>query len=288
MKVVIFGAGGNLGKDLVRAFSDANHNVVGYDRDSLDATDANAVRDCIGDGRFDVVVNAVAWNNVDAAEDPANRDAVWRLNVTVPQTMAEAAKDSGAMFVHYSTDYVFAGTKPEGYTEDDAPNPVSVYGQSKSDGDRAVVAVDGRSYICRTSKLFGAPGSSSNAKPSFVNVMVRLARTKPELGIVDEEVGSPTYTRDLAEATVRLTSGAYAPGVYHVVNEGPPVTWYGFAEEFFGLLNISTPRKPVTSAAFPKPAKRPKFAPLINTKFPKLRSREDALRAYFAEALEKL
>jgi dTDP-4-dehydrorhamnose reductase len=283
MKTLIFGAKGNLGQDLVRAFTAAGHETVGLDREGLDITDVAAVLSRIVGGQYGVVVNAAAYNNVDAAEDPANRHAVFALNADAPRVMAEASREAGAAFVHYSTDYVFEGAKPEGYAEHDEPRPLSVYGESKLAGERAVAAAGGRHFVVRTSKLFGLPGASKSAKPSFVAVMTTLAKTKPELSIVDEEVGKPTYTRDLAEATERLVTGPYAPGVYHLVNEGPGVTWHGFAGEFFDLLGITTPRKPVPMSAFPRPAKRPLHAPLLNTKFPPLRPRIDALRAYFAE-----
>lgn len=286
MNVLIFGAKGNLGQDLVRAFAAAGHSVTGLDRESLDVTDAGAVRAAIVGRGFDAVVNAVAWNNVDAAEDPANRAAVFAVNAATPRTMACAAKEAGAAFVHYSTEYVFSGTKPEGYVEDDATDPISVYGESKAEGERGVREAGGRWYVCRLSKLFGRPGSSASSKPSFVSVMLSLAEKRPELTIVDEEVGTPSYTADIAEATVRLLAGGFAPGIYHVVNEGPGVTWYGFAEEFFGILGTKVKRTPVSSAAFPKPAKRPKYAQLRNTKFPPLRGRADALKAFFAEARE--
>lgn len=286
MKALIFGAKGNLGQDLVRAFVGAGHEAVGLDRDGLDVTDVAAVLGRIAGGAYDVVVNAVAWNNVDAAEDPANRNFVFALNADAPRVMAEASRDAGAIFVHFSTDYVFDGSKPEGYAEHDEPRPLSVYGESKYAGERAVLATGGKSYVVRTSKLFGQPGTSKSAKPSFVSVMTKLAETKPELSIVDEEVGKPTYTRDLAEATVRLVTGGFEPGTYHIVNDGPGVTWHGFAGEFFDLLGITTPRKPVPMSAFPRPAKRPLHAPLLNTKFPPLRHRIDALKAYFAEAKE--
>lgn len=284
MNVLILGAKGNLGQDLVRAFIDAGHVVEGLDRDGLDVTDAAAVRTCIATGGYDAVVNAVAYNNVDGAEDPANRALAFGLNAEAPGVMAQAAKEAGAAFVHYSSDYVFSGTKPEGYVEDDIPDPVSVYGQSKAAGEVAVASAGGRWYVCRTSKLFGRSGTSPAAKPSFVSIMVGLAKTKPELSVVDEEVGMPTYTADLAEATVRLVEGEYAAGVYHLVNDGPGVTWYGFAEEFFAMLGVTTPRKPVPMSAFPRPAKRPLHAALRNTKFPTLRARADALDAFFAES----
>jgi len=282
MNVLILGSRGNLGQDLVSVFSEAGHEVVGCDRDELDVTDHAAVRTMIGRG-FSAVINAVAYNNVDGAEDPANRPVAWSLNAEVPGELARACREAGATLVHYSTDYVFAGDKPEGYAEDDAPAPISRYGESKLAGEQAVAAAGGQWYVCRLSKIFGRPGPSQLSKPSFVSVMVGLARTKPALTIVDEEVGCPTYTRDVATATLRLLDGLYPPGIYHLVNEGPGVTWYGFAEEFFGLLGIRTPRTPVTSAAFPKPARRPPFAALRNTKFPPLRSRLDALRAFFLD-----
>jgi dTDP-4-dehydrorhamnose reductase len=282
MKILILGSQGNLGHDLVTVFSAAGHEVVGCDRDDLDVTDQAATRALISRG-FTAVINAVAYNNVDGAENPDNRAVAWRLNAEVPGELARACHESGAAFVHYSTDYVFAGDKPEGYQEGDTPAPLSAYGESKFAGEQAVAAAGGRFYVCRLSKIFGRPGPSKLSKASFVSLMVGLAKTKPALNIVDEEVGSPTYTRDVATATLRLLTDHFPPGIYHLVNEGPGVTWYGFAEEFFTLLGIQTPRTPVTSAAFPVIAKRPPFAPLRNTKFPPLRSRRDALEAFFQE-----
>ncbi|HTK04242.1 MAG TPA: sugar nucleotide-binding protein, partial [Candidatus Eisenbacteria bacterium] len=161
MKVLILGAKGNLGQDLVRAFEAAGHQVDALDREQLDVTDAAAVRGRVSTGGYGAVVNSTAFNNVDAAEDPANAGAVRALNVDAPGVMASAAREAGAAFVHYSSDYVFEGEKPEGYAENDEPNPVSAYGRSKLDGERAVAAAGGRWYVCRTSKLYGIPGSSA-------------------------------------------------------------------------------------------------------------------------------
>ncbi len=283
MKVIILGAKGNLGQDLVAAFAAAGHEVVALDRGDLDVLDLDAVRERILAERPLAVINAVAMNDVDGAEDPAKRPFAFRLNGEVPGFLASLAREVGSVFVHYSTDYVFEGTKPGGYAEDDEPKPVSAYGESKLAGEKAVAAAGGQWYVCRLSKIFGRPGASELSKPSFVSIMLKLARTKPELSIVDEEVGSPTYTKDIAKATVRLVSGGYAPGIYHLVNEGPGVTWYGFAKEFFDLLVVTTPCQPVSSDAFPKPAKRPKFARLLNTKFPPLRKRLEALKSFFTE-----
>ena len=285
MKTLIFGAKGNLGSELTRAFVAAGYEVVGLDRAEIDVTDAPVIRERIFSEKPDVLINATAWNDVDGAENPENHTKVFALNAEAPGTMAAAANEIGAVFVHYSTDYVFGGTKTEGYKESDQPDPISVYGESKAAGERAVLDAGGRVYLARTSKIFGPTGISAAAKPSFVSIMVRLAASKPELSIVDEEVGMPTYTRDVAEATVRLVAenGGYKPGIYHLVNEGSGVTWYGFAQEFFGILGTTTPRVPVASNLFPKPAKRPKFAALRNTKFPPLRPRISALKAFFEE-----
>ena len=280
MKILIFGAKGNLGQDLVAVFKSAGHEVIALDRDDLDVLDLPVLRERILAELPAAVINAVAMNDVDGAEDPAKRPFAFRLNADVPGAMASAAREAGSVFVHYSTDYVFEGTKPEGYAEDDEPRPISAYGESKLAGERSALAAAGRVYVCRLSKIFGRPGSSGLSKPSFVSVMVNLAKTKPELAIVDEEVGSPTYTQDIAAATLRLIEEKFEPGIYHLVNDGPGVTWYGFAEEFFGLLGVKTPRRPVSSALFPKPAKRPKYARLLNTKFPPLRSRLEALKAF--------
>jgi len=288
MKVIVLGAKGNLGQDLVAAFVAAGHEVVALDREELDVLDFAATRRRILDELPSAVINTVAMNDVDGAEDPTKRPFAFKLNGDAPGVLAAAARDAGASFVHYSTDYVFEGTKPEGYAEDDEPKPVSAYGESKLAGERAAIAAGGRVYVCRLSKIFGRPGVSELSKPSFVSIMLKLAKTKPELSIVDEEVGCPTYTKDIAEATVRLLAGGFEPGIYHLVNDGPGVTWYGFAEEVFGLLGIKTPRRPVSSALFPKPAKRPKSARLLNAKFPPLRSRLEALRAFFNEYPELL
>jgi dTDP-4-dehydrorhamnose reductase len=283
MRVLIIGSRGNLGQELVRVFKQADHDVIAIDRETLDITDRVEVRSHVLSGNYEIIINAAAWNDVDGAEELANRDLVWELNAAVPGRLAQLAKETNATFVHYSTDYVFAGTQPKGYTEEDRPQPISAYGESKLAGEVAIKAMGGRFFICRLSKLYGRPGSSPAAKPSFVSIMLRLAAEKPVLSIVDEEIGCPTYTRDVAASTLKLLSGNFSPGIYHLINEGSGVTWYAFAEEFFKLLNITTPRQPVTSAAFPKPARRPAFARLKNTKFPPLRSRSEALRAFFNE-----
>lgn len=278
MRLIVLGSQGNLGHQLVNQAEQAGYQVTGVDRQDIDLTDFVAAYRLVRDGHFDAVFNAVAWNDVDGAEDPSNRPAVWKLNAELPAVLAAAAAESGARFVHYSSDYVFAGDRPAGYEEADRTDPISEYGRSKLAGEQAVLAVGAQGYVCRTSKLFGPAGQSAAAKPSFVQLMLDLAAKRPELNVVDEEIGCPTYTADLAEASLRLTGGGFEPGVYHLVNSGPGVSWYQFAEELFGLADIDVRRRPVPSSAFPKPARRPAHAFLKNTKFPPLRPRIEALR----------
>ncbi|MDD5252064.1 MAG: dTDP-4-dehydrorhamnose reductase [Patescibacteria group bacterium] len=281
MRILVLGAKGNLGTQLVEVFGAAGHEVAAFDRDEIDATDFDAVTALVRDSGWDAVVNAIAWNDVDGAEDPAKRDACWKLNAELPGVLAKAAREAGATLVHYSSDYVFSGDKPGGYVESDVPDSISEYGRSKAAGEQAVAAAGGRSYVCRTSKLFGPPGASPASKPGFADIIVKAAKTKPELTVVDDEFGCPTYTRDLAEATRRLVEGGFEAGIYHLVSSGPAVTWFGFTKEIFGLLGITTPVRPVPMSAFPRPAPRPKAAVLLNTKFPPLPDRHDALKRHF-------
>ncbi len=280
MKILVTGAGGSLGQDIVDVFRAAGHEVVATDRDELDITDREEVQKKLVEIQPDIIINTAAYNFVDNVEDPAFFSLAYKINAEGPRNLAEAAKSLDKIFVHYSTDYVFAGDKPEGYEEDDQPNPVSKYGETKWHGETLVEQVGGKYYICRLSKIFGRPALGENGKESFVALMLRLAKEKPELKIVNEEVGCPSYTLDIARATLQLLSERRAFGIYHIVNEGVGVTWYEFAEEIFNLTQVITPRQPVTSQEFPKPAARPKFAALRNTKLPKLRSRSEALAEY--------
>jgi dTDP-4-dehydrorhamnose reductase len=282
MKFLITGANGMLGKDLCKLLSERGHEVVATDRAQLDITDKDAVFLYIEKESPDVVINTAAYNFVDKIEEDDIYPIALAINGSGPGFLAEAAKEHGAKFVHYSTDYVFSGEKPEGYSEEDEPAPISKYGETKLAGEHAVKDAGGEYYICRVSKLFGEPGHSEGSKESFVSLMLRLAEKLPELNIVDEEVGCPTYTPDLAKATLSLLEGDYEPGVYHLINDDPGNTWYEFAQEIFEIVGVNTPRNPVPSSEFPKPAKRPKFAALLNTKFPKLRSRREALKDFLS------
>lgn len=281
--MIIVGATGNLGSELVKAWNRIGVQVVAASRKECDITSKESIEQFFAMHQPQGVINAAAYNAVDRAEE--ERDVAFRLNAEAPRMLAESAKKHGAAFVHVSSDYVFSGEEGE-YREDANVKPINVYGQSKAQGEKAVREANAQAYIVRTSKLFGRQGSSHDAKPSFVTIMAKLALTKPELTIVDEEIGCPTYTADLAEAMVKLLSGDYAPGTYHLVNEDEGKTWYGFAEEIFNALGIQPKKTAVSGDAFPRPAKRPKKIVLLNTKGPKLPSRRDALDRFLRGPLK--
>ncbi len=280
MKVLITGANGMLGGDLMQAFEAHGHQTIGTDREDLDITNLETARAAIRRFAPDLIVNAAAYNFVDLVESEEHYPVAYAVNAEGPKNLAIITKELGIPLVQYSTDFVFEGTKPEGYAEDDAPHPISKYGETKLAGERLAQEHGGDVYIIRLSKLFGKPGKSDHSKESFVSLMSRLAKEKPELAIIEEEVGSPTYTPDAAEATVELIAAGEKPGIYHMVNSGDGVSWHAFAQEFFALQGITTPVKKVLSDAFPRPAKRPKFAALINTKIAPLPSRQDALKRF--------
>ncbi len=189
--------------------------------------------------------------------------------------------------MHYSTDYVFDGTKKDGYTEEDLPSPISVYGESKYAGERIVQEASSkkpaaRTYVIRTSRLFGRKGS---AKESFVDKMIGLADERERLSVIDAEVSNPTSADDLVAFTRHLLSDNAPSGIYHGVNEGS-CTWYAFAVEILqqahrlGILSRIPIITPVTPSTYPRPAARPAFSSLRNTKRPPMRSWQDALAAY--------
>jgi dTDP-4-dehydrorhamnose reductase len=285
MKILILGAQGNLGQQLAKAFSaDPMCAVVGWDRGEIDVTDKGLIKKKIDDLRPDVIINAVAYNAVDHMETDEGWAIAKKLNVEAVANIAKEALSIGATIVHYSTDYVFAGDNEAGYKEDDEPKPVSKYGESKLMGEQEIIRLSGRGlkwYIIRTSKLFGPKGASEAAKPSFFDVMLKLAQEKSELEIVNEEVSCFTYTPDLAARTKDLIDGDYGFGIYHITN-AKPVTWYHAAKELFKQSDTKIKTVPVSSEKFPRPAKRPKYSVLLNTKLRKMRSWQEALKEYLA------
>jgi len=277
MKILIVGAQGMLGQELAKVFAD--YDLTLWDKTQLDITDSEMVEARLTELKPDLVINSAAYNDVDACEEKF--DIAKAINFHGPVNLAKTCQKIGAKVVHYSTDYVFRGDKKEGYPETYTPEPVSKYGASKLLGERVLENCD-QCYVMRTSRLFGLPASSEGAKRSFIDVMITLAETRDEIDVVSEEYSNPTYVVDLATQTKVLVDGDFGSGIYHGINEGA-CTWYEFAEEIFSQVGKEIKLNPVPASKFPRPAKRPDYSSLINTKLPKLRTWQDAISAYLIQ-----
>jgi dTDP-4-dehydrorhamnose reductase len=275
MKILLIGARGMLGQDLVKVLHE--HEVIAWDRAEIDITDPVQVQTKIPVLQPDVIINTAAYNAVDDCE--VNAELALNVNAKGPQYLAAMARALDIPFVHYSTDYVFDGSKKEGYVETDMPDPISAYGFAKRLGEKNVLETYPGAYVIRTSRLYGKPAVSENAKKSFVDIMLSLAKDRDELTVVHEEWSTPTYTPDLAAFTKELIERKYPTGIYHGVNEGA-CTWYEFAQEIFKQTKTDVRLIPVSMAAFPRPARRPHFSALKNTKTKQLRPWQEALAEY--------
>jgi len=259
MKVLVTGAGGMLGQDVVSAARKAGDEVAALARAELDVTEASAVGRAVAEAKPDAVINCAAWTDVDGAEtDP---DGAHAVNATAVGNIARAAAAAGARLVHVSTDYVFDGARPADaapYVESDATGPRSVYGRTKLAGEQAVATAVGLSHaIARSSWLFGVGGRN------FAATMLALAAERDELTVVDDQIGCPTYTGHLAPALLELAHGD-AQGVFHVAGGGDPVSWNAFAAEIFRQAATGTRALPCTTAEMPRPAPRPAFSALVS------------------------
>jgi len=282
MKILILGAKGNLGQQLVKVFTAAGE-VIAWDRGEIDITDRELMLKKISEVKPELVVNAAAYNAVDKCEsDDEEYDLAKKINIDGPKFLAEACLKTGAVLIHYSTDYVFDGRKKSGYLEIDEPRPINRYGKTKLHGEKRILELSGSGlkwYLIRTSKLFGPKGQGEMAKPSFFDIMLELSKTKKELEVVDDELSCFTYSPDLAKATGELYESGRGWGIYHLTNSGR-ATWYEAAVELFGIAGINVKVAPVKSEKFERPAKRPKYSALLNTKLPRLRDYREALREY--------
>jgi dTDP-4-dehydrorhamnose reductase len=247
LRILLTGAGGQVGGELKSTLA-ALGEVVAPVRAGLDLRDAARIREAVRAANPDVIVNAAAYTAVDKAE--TERDAAFAVNAAAPGVLADEAKRSGALLVHYSTDYVFDGTKAAPYVEEDAPNPINVYGESKLEGERAIAASGCRYLILRTSWVYGPRGSN------FMLTLLRLAKERPELRVVDDQLGAPTSSLAIARATAQvLRPGAH--GLYHL-SAGGKTTWCGFARAILDRAGIATPVLAIRTEDYPTPAKRPR------------------------------
>ncbi|GGM88862.1 dTDP-4-dehydrorhamnose reductase [Dactylosporangium sucinum] len=250
-RYLVTGAGGMLGHDLLDVLQ--GRDVTAATRAELDVTDPAKVRDVVAG--HDVVFNAAAWTNVDGAE--ADEAAATAVNGTAVAALAEACAATGARLVHVSTDYVFPGDATEPYAEDAPTAPINAYGRSKLAGERAVLAtLPSAGYVVRTAWLYGAHGNN------FVRTMLRLAGEREFVEVVTDQVGQPTWSRDLAERLVALADAQAPAGVYHGTASGL-TSWHGLAAAVFELAGHDPARvRTTTSAAYVRPAPRPAYSAL--------------------------
>lgn len=252
MRVTLFGTSGLLGHDLVPELSSGQDQLTALSIEDFDLRDHAGVRDVIRESRPEWILLLAAYTDVDGCE--SNRDLAFAVNCDGAVNVAEAARVAGSRLLFVSTDYVFDGSKRSPYEIGDARNPASVYGESKARAEERLLEILPDVCIARTSWLFGHGGKC------FPGTILKLASTRPEISVVKDQRGSPTFTCDLASALVQLCR-ASARGIVHVTNSGN-CSWYEFATEIVRLSGLPAAVKPVTTAEFPRPARRPAYSVL--------------------------
>jgi len=260
VRIGITGAGGQLGRELEELCGSTGCDLLAWTRLVLDVTDQEAVSRCVEETRPDVIVHCAAYTTVDDCERDAER--AFRINAIGTENVARAARRVGAKLVYISTDYVFDGRKGAAYKETDTPNPINVYGASKLEGERRASQCHDRLFIVRTSWLYGIHG------PNFVKTMISLAREGRPIRVVADQVGSPTWCRDLAEAILKLVS-TDAFGVYHISGSGQ-CSWYSFAREILARAAPGVHVEPISSEESGRLASRPAFSVLDNSRWVEL------------------
>lgn len=253
MKILVTGAKGMLGRDLCPILEDCGYDVTEADRDEFDITDESACETFISACAPNYVIHCAAYTDVNRAEDDPMAELV---NAKGAENVAKACEKIGAVIVYISTDYVFDGSKNSPYLPDDKTNPLNAYGRTKLHGEEAVQKYSTRYYIARTSWLYGHHGKN------FVETMLALA-PRPELKVVDDQVGCPTWTVELANGIVDLIDEDSEYGIYHICGSGE-TSWYGFAKEIFKQSGLDVNLKPCSSSEFPTPAKRPSYSVMDN------------------------
>lgn len=274
MKIMIIGSEGMLGHDLVNVLS-AEHEVCTTTIETLDITDIDKTIKTVKENNPDVLVHAAAFTDVDGSE--SKPDLAYKVNAIGTRNVAVACQKTDCAMVYICTDYVFDGTNNNSYYEYDQTKPLGVYGKTKHTGEVYIHDILNKFYIVRTSWLYGYHG------PNFVTTMLNLAKTTDSISVVNDQIGSPTYTVDLADA-IKLLIKRPSYGIYHITNS-EHCSWYDFAMEIFKQANVQVDLKPVTTEEYPRPAPRPKYSVLKNYNwkmegYPKIRSYKEALSDY--------
>ena len=259
MKILITGCNGQLGNEMqLLEEKNPQHTYFNTDVAELDITDQKAIETFVEEHEIDGIVNCAAYTAVDKAED--NQVLCTKLNATAPEYLAAAIEKRGGWIIQISTDYVFDGTNHTPYVESDPVCPNSVYGRTKLSGEEAVRKTCRRMMIIRTAWLYSTFGNN------FVKTMIRLGKEKPELGVIFDQIGTPTYARDLAVVIFAAINQGIVPGIYHFSNEGV-ISWYDFTKAIHRIAGITTCHvRPLHTSEYPTPAKRPHYSVLDKTK----------------------
>jgi dTDP-4-dehydrorhamnose reductase len=266
MRILVLGRHGQVGAALTQSLQGLGE-LIALDRTQLDLSNPDAIRIALRELQPQMIINAAAYTAVDAAE--SDEATAFQINAEAPRVIAEESERLGAALIHYSTDYVFDGGKQGAWLEDDATAPLSVYGRSKLAGEQAIADVGGTHLILRTSWVYGLHGKN------FLLTMLKLAETRDELAIVDDQMGAPTWAVTIADATAAIIRNAGEPaqlaalsGVYHLC-AGGHTSWFGFAQAIFSHTSVQRKPKlrPITAAEYPTPAKRPSNSMLNTDKF---------------------
>lgn len=278
MKVLVTGTKGQLGYDVVKELEKRGHTAVSVDIEEMDITDAASVNQVITEAGVEAVIHCAAYTAVDAAEE--NVELCRKVNAEGTENIAKVCKKLDLKMIYISTDYVFDGEGERPWEADDERHPLNVYGQTKYEGELAVEKYLEKYFIVRIAWVFGVNGKN------FIKTMLKLSETHSELNVVDDQVGSPTYTYDLAVLLVDMVE-TEKYGRYHATNEGL-CTWYEFAKEIFRQAGVDVKVNPVTSEMFPAKAKRPKNSRMSKEKleengFHRLPTWQNALERYLSE-----
>ena len=283
MRVFVTGVKGQLGHDVMNELAKRGHEGIGVDIEEMDITDAESVRKVITEANPDVVIHCAAWTAVDLAEDDDKKEKVHQVNAVGTENIAKVCHDLDCKMIYISTDYVFDGQGTRPWEPDDERHPLNVYGQTKYEGELAVEKWVKKFYIVRIAWVFGVNGKN------FIKTMLNLGKTHDTLTVVDDQIGTPTYTYDLARLLVdMLEKEEY--GKYHATNEGGYISWCDFAKEIFRQAGMDVNVIPVSSAEYPAKAKRPSNSRMEKKKleehgFTRLPDWKDALGRYLKEIM---
>ena len=257
-KILVVGSKGQLGSELQELSKEYSFHFCFFDFPEMDITNKELVNEKINSLKPDYLINCAAYTAVDKAE--TEKDIAFAINRDGVSNLATACTENNVLFIHISTDYVFDGETKEPYKEDSPVKPANIYGISKLQGEQEALKNNPEVIIIRTAWVYSAYGSN------FVKTMLRLMKTKPEINVVADQFGSPTYAHDLAEVILQIiSSGKWTPGIYHYTNNGI-ISWFDFASEVKNLSNLSCSILPITTEQYPTPARRPKYSVLDKTK----------------------